>query len=397
MTRLLKYRDFGLEGSQIINEQRSWSMPLHMTLDILAAFTGTAGAIFGSAVPVLGTAAGAYSDTVFDEISLVIYILEYKYARNQEEADNILLYMIIQIVFMALPGPSNAAAPGLREAIKNKKPFALKQVRSMLSWALGKIGDIALGLPRILVRLFQNKWISRSLTDDQLKLVEKVLKEEIAKLEENVLELKAKIDAELARGAVTAETKLAFRGAGYEMSKLQAAKLAIEQGERTYTRLMAELLTKAVVPGAKKIIEKSGFIAGKKYAYWMKLSELGPYAGNGYKLILVKIKEITNSAVKFERIRKDGKKGGEFIVTHSDFIRNAIVRHYKYLVARRISLPFVKYVLDWAKGVENGKNPENFEQNPLNPEQTSTDSTEIYNKNPEVEVQAGQLSEGALD
>jgi hypothetical protein len=108
--------------------------------------------------------------------------------------------------------------------------------------------------------------------------------------------------------------------------------------------------------------------------------------GKKYKLVLIEIKSITDTGVEFVRIVNGVAKNNVYRQGLMDFIKNAIVRHYTFKAKlRKWAMPFVKGLFQWAYNDKSQKN-ENLPQQ--KPEQTSKDSTSLYENNPEVEINA---------
>lgn len=391
MKNILRYKQFNISESNLLSEQRAWSGPVHMGLDFLAATIGTLGGIFGSVIPGAGTVAGAYLDTFIDELSLALYLIEIATARNEEEKNNLILFAIIQAGFMFLGGPSNAAAPGLRKAIKNREAVDPKAAAGLLRSVIGRIKDFLVGAPKIFARVLSNR-IVRKVSSTVLRMEESAAKESLERgintvtsgLEARLRQLEQQLSTskELlqnhAHQLTQAEVESVKQSliAGKELMKELTAKAAEETAKR--------LLARQAIKGGAALVTKSGFAVGKKYAYWMSLK-----GGTKYKLILIEIKSISDTGVEFVRIVNGVAKPNVYRQGLMDFIKNAIVRHYTFkATVKKWAMPFVKGLFQWAYNDQEQK-IENLPQQ--DPEQTSKDSTQIYNVDPEKEIDASNF------
>jgi hypothetical protein len=391
MKNILRYKQFNIIESNLVVEQRDWSGPVHMGLDLLAATVGTLGATLGSAVPVLGTAAGAYLDTFIDEVSLALYLIEIATARDEEEKNNLILFAIIQVGFMFLGGPSNAAAPGLRKAIKNREAVDPKSAAGFLRSVIGKMKDFLVGAPKIFARVLSNR-IVRKVTGVVMNMEENAAKESLERginavssgLESRLKQLEQQLSTskELLQNHAHQMTQAEVENvkqsiiAGKDLMKELTAKAAEETAKR--------LLARQAIKGGAELVTKSGFKVGKRYAYWMSLK-----GGAKYKLVLIEIKSISDTGVEFVRIVNGVAKSNVYRQGLMDFIKNAIVRHYTFkATVKKWAMPFVKGLFQWAYNNQEQK-IENLPQQ--DPEKTSKDSTQIYNVDPEKEIDASNF------
>jgi len=388
MKNILRYNQFNIIESNLVLEQRDWSGPVHMGLDLLAATVGTLGAALGSAVPVLGTVAGAYLDTFIDEVSLALYLIEIAIARDEEEKNNLILFAIIQVGFMFLGGASNAAAPGLRKAIKNREAVSPKSAVGFLRTVIGKMKDFLVGAPKIFARVLSNRLV-RKVTSVVMNMEENAAKESLERGIDSVssgLESRLK---QLEEQLSTSKELLQNNAHQMTQAEVENVKQSIIAGKDLLKELTAQaaeetakrLLARQAIKGGAELVTKSGFKVGKRYAYWMSLQ-----GGKKYKLVLIEIKSITDTGVEFVRIVNGVAKNNVYRQGLMDFIKNAIVRHYTFKAKlRKWAMPFVKGLFQWAYNDKSQKN-ENLPQQ--KPEQTSKDSTSLYENNPEVEINA---------
>jgi peptidoglycan hydrolase-like protein with peptidoglycan-binding domain len=285
-------------GMQVpLNEEWSLSDTLHAGADLLSmgmdfVFPG--------------------SGAIVDMLNGISYVIEAQF-KPEEERDSLYVMAAITWAFVIIPGPLQAVATPLKNAVKTGVGFASKTVVNGLK-VISNIIDILLA--RVPSRLAE------------------ALKSPLAK---NILgKWGTKISEFFSKFASRIKTILSkITGKGTDASAASAAAVKIGTKEpltRVLRNRLVNFLSKRYnIRNGKQILKNLGFVEGKTYSFYLNGVK------NPQKLF---IEQITDKGLKISNINKLGEKSAVTgLVSIEEFIKNAIGAPW-YKKGYTVSVPF---------------------------------------------------------
>lgn len=302
------------------------------------------------------------SGAIVDALNALSYIIEAQF-RPAEEKDSLYTMAAITFAFVILPGPLQAVAPVLKNAIKTGKGFASKAVLGGLEIIGKNLGKILGGIKNLLQKALQSK-LARNILgkhgDNISNYIQKFY-DRVKTIFDGVL---AKAKGTKTPGVKAATDSVAKKPGLLKTTAKELGQLTLSKQLKARLQNFFKKLPK--IKSGPLFLRKLGFVPGKTYRL----------KGAAFKGDKIMIDKVTDSGVFVTMISKKGEKVPfEEMIPIEQFTKEAVGAPWGR-TGYSVTVPFfVKRTADLLNADGSDINYDILNSIPdANPDQTSAES-----------------------